>query len=133
MLLRKNSDDKRSERRIASGVGKNKFRNCKNRNPSNRSKRKIYKIVTGAMPLIAWILPLMVLSLAIAFNYQFWSDVYYTKHGMEAPIYNLDSRWFEMGNTFIQYLFYGKIAGKLSPFHDSDGTTGSKFLDKLYK
>ena len=97
------------------------------------AKGRFIKIVTGAMPLIAWILPLMVLSLAIAFNYQFWSDVYYTRHGMEAPIYNLDSRWFEMGNTFIQYLFYGKIAGKLSPFHDSDKDYGNKLLNKLYR
>ncbi|CAL7876708.1 hypothetical protein [Fusobacterium necrophorum] len=97
------------------------------------ARNKFIQGLVNAMPLIGWILPLSFAFLIGCYLFQFGSDVWYSTKGMEAPIYNINKEYSELMKKFIEFLFYGKIAGKLSPFHDSDGTTGSKFLEKLYK
>lgn len=99
---------------------------------SIKARGRFIQALVNAMPLIAWILPVSFAFLILCFLFQFGSDVCYGIAGIEAPIYNIDSRYVELMKTFIEFLFYGKIAGKVSPFHKSDGTTGSKFLDKIY-
>ena len=113
-------------------VGKIEVDGIKAQTQNILARNKFIQGLVNAMPLIGWILPLSFAALIGCYLFQFGSDVWFSARGMEAPIYSINKEYSELMKKFIEFLFYGKIAGKLSPFHNSEGTTGGKFLDKLY-